>query len=736
MATNVSDLLESSKESQNPLFALRYFLRKENQQESSENFKNMRLVGYVLNIAYDRVKITTCDPFKINVGGIPRNSLLIMVPSDHENLPLHFTLLRVLEAADTPLSKEVQQTYFELHKKSMPELDIWTRNELQWGALDTAVLGMFYVNPNDYSAVEYSSDINNFVSADRYRIYAPNKELLDIIVNSSVPLKSRFSIGQLRLTECRLTFGELVSENVDVLISASDFMGTRTAMFGKTRLGKSNIVKLIAQSVLESTDENKTEFKIDDTCIHMLKKSESANQSQEYLNKLNSIKNNEYKGISCFEEALKSCLSLEDFNRHSKTILDHARTRVGQLIFDADGEYANDNPQDGNVSLRSLYSDRCHVYALTEKEGTPSKSLRLNFYEQPEQSIEILRGLLEEDGRNAIYVKSFTGVELPSLETVDHMSELNEKMRAIRKLQIFWAILYKAGFDIDESELKKRAPHTPCVNGFNSGINTKARTKIHNKPEKDLPASPTTLQEMLREFELAADAVSKQIELLSSSGNPLFDASDLALLKFLKPPSGAGPEMLKAYKIYHDKDASKTFDEIVDLLDKGETVILDLGNANEKVLKYYSKRMSQSVFQNQVKKFTENSLGKSYIQLYFEEAHTLFPVSSSDTTDVYHRFAKEGAKYHIGMVYSTQSPSSVSKELLAQTENFFVAHISSRDEVNALAKVNSAYEDMKEDILRAKSPGYVRVLTRSNRFVIPVQAKRFGQSEEGNSNAI
>nr|WP_289057907.1 hypothetical protein [uncultured Mesotoga sp.] len=170
MATNVSDLLESSKESQNPLFALRYFLRKENQQESSENFKNMRLVGYVLNIAYDRVKITTCDPFKINVGGIPRNSLLIMVPSDHENLPLHFTLLRVLEAADTPLSKEVQQTYFELHKKSMPELDIWTRNELQWGALDTAVLGMFYVNPNDYSAVEYSSDINNFVSADRYRI--------------------------------------------------------------------------------------------------------------------------------------------------------------------------------------------------------------------------------------------------------------------------------------------------------------------------------------------------------------------------------------------------------------------------------------------------------------------------------------------------------------------------------------------------------------------------------------
>jgi len=735
MATNVSDLLELSKESQNPLSALREFLDKEKKYASSETFEKMRLVGYALNIAYDKIRITTCDPFKINVGGIPRNSLLVMIPSNHEELPPHFTLLRVLEAADTPLSMEVQQTYFELQKKSMPELDIWTRNELQWGALDTAVLGMFYVNPDDYKTVEFSSDINNFVSADRYRIYAPDEKLLDIIINSSVPVKNRSKIGKLRLTECRLTVGERVSENVDVLISASDFMGTRTAMFGKTRLGKSNIVKLIAQSILEATDENKTEFIIDDTCIHMLKANPSK-VPQELLDKLNSIKNKEYKGRSCFEEALRSCLSDEDFNRHSKTIFDHARTRVGQLIFDADGEYANDNPQDGNVSLRSIYADRCHVYALSRKEGTPSKSLRLNFYEQPEQSIEILRSLLEEDGRTAIYVKSFTGVEVPSLETIELIQEINEKMRAIRKLQIFWAILNKAGFDIDENELKKIAPRASRVNGFNPCINKEVRAIIHAKHETDLPEPPSTLQEMQREYELAADAINAQKELVSSSNNPLFDANDIALLKFLKPLSGSGPEMLKAYRIYHDKNASKTFDEVVDLLDRGETVILDLGNANEKVLKYYSKRMSQSVFHNQVKKFTENSLGKSYIQLYFEEAHTLFPVSSSDTTDVYHRFAKEGAKYHIGMVYSTQSPSSVSKELLAQTENFFVAHISSRDEVNALSKVNSAYEDLKEDILRAKSPGYVRVLTRSNRFVISVQANKFGLNEEGDSNAI
>jgi hypothetical protein len=77
------------------------------------------------------------------------------------------------------------------------------------------------------------------------------------------------------------------------------------------------------------------------------------------------------------------------------------------------------------------------------------------------------------------------------------------------------------------------------------------------------------------------------------------------------------------------------------------------------------------------------------------------------------------------MVYSTQSPTTVSGDLLAQTENFFIAHLSSQDEVNALAKMNFAYESLKDDILRAKTPGYIRMLTRSHRFVVPVQAFKF-----------
>jgi DNA helicase HerA-like ATPase len=154
------------------------------------------------------------------------------------------------------------------------------------------------------------------------------------------------------------------------------------------------------------------------------------------------------------------------------------------------------------------------------------------------------------------------------------------------------------------------------------------------------------------------------------------------------------------------------------------TVILDLGNANPKVMNYFSDELSVAVFRHQVDKFSNNQLGNHFIQLYFEEAHNLFP-HSGDVTTIYSRLAKEGAKYHIGMVYSTQSPTTINKDLLAQTENFFVAHLASQDDVNTLAKINIAYESLKDDILQAKTVGYIRMLTRSHRFVVSVQARKF-----------
>src|SRR5256885_1566939 len=169
----MKDFLDQATMQNHPLRELMLFLEQERASEQARKYNELRFVGYVLEIGYDTVTIITSDPFKVAVGGVPRNSLLVMVPSRLEGLPLHFTLLRVLESASTPLKQEVQQTYFELQKKSMPELDIFTQSELQWGALNTEVLGMFYSHPDKIDSIEFSGDLNNFVSAHKYLVYAP-----------------------------------------------------------------------------------------------------------------------------------------------------------------------------------------------------------------------------------------------------------------------------------------------------------------------------------------------------------------------------------------------------------------------------------------------------------------------------------------------------------------------------------------------------------------------------------
>jgi uncharacterized protein (UPF0305 family) len=653
----IEDLISSTIISENPLRVLSDFLDQQKSLEDARLVDKMNFVGYVLELNYDTAKIITSDPYKIAVGGIPRGSFLILVPNNFRGLPIHFTLLRVGGVSPTPLSNHVQQTYFELHKKSMPELDVWTQSELQWGALDCDVLGMFYQNPTESAKLSFSGDVNNVVSAHRYQVYAPNEEVLNLIVNGLVSEDRSYGLGYLRTTECQLTTS--LSRQPDVRISVQDFKGTRTAMFGKTRLGKSNVVKLIAQSLIKSSKDDKS---------------------------------------------------------------------VGQIIFDINGEYANDNPQDGNKSLRTAYEDQCIVYALTKRPGTVSKDLRLNFYEQPDSCKNVLSTLLDQDKQNANYVKSFISVVLPSIEQIKS-SEESDKIRMIRKVQLYWAILKKAGYDCNESSLLKLGLKTRNTFGFNLGLSEETRKKIYgvNKKE-DLKAKPSSLDELVSEVEALSSYIndngSGELK-SSSSAKALFDADDLALLSFFLPKSGSGPTILRGYLQYHSKNANNFAQEILDYIDEGKTVILDLGNATDNIRRYFSDLISQSVFSHQEKKFVENRLNKHFVQLFFEEAHNLFPPNTNDHTGIYSRFAKEGAKFHIGMVYSTQSPSTISKELLAQTENFFVGHLSSSDETRALSKVQVAFSGIEDDIQKAKTPGYMRMLTMSHRFVIPVQANKF-----------
>ncbi|KVC74969.1 ATP-binding protein [Burkholderia ubonensis] len=662
----LNTLVNAAATQGNPIDALRAFLEREEQNEQARRTQDMRFVGYVLELGYDTAKIITSDPYKLAVGGIPRGSFLIMTPVSAGKTPPHFTLLRVTGVSPTPLSNQVQQTYFELHKKSMPELDVWTQSELQWGALDCDVLGMFYANPQNMQKLDFSGDVNNVVSAHRYKVFAPDDALLRLIVNGMVKQEQRSIIGNLRTMECGL-FSDGAVTNIPVEISMRDFKGCRTAMFGKTRLGKSNVVKILAQAMLNATQ---------------------------------------------------------------------ADNSVGQLIFDINGEYANDNPQDGNRSLRSANAARCDVYALTERQGTPSRPLRLNFYEQPESTLEILGGMLAQDNRASGYVASFASVRLPDIASTVGLPR-TEQTRPVRKILLYWAILRKAGYDADEGRLRSARLQVPGAGVFDPHFAADMREAAYQAVRKKAaPAAPNSLDSLVAELEVVAefrrlDPQNAIFTKTSKSGRTLFDSDDSALLDFFSPgPGRSGPTLIRPYRVFHSPHAGAFVEEILKLLDEGRTVILDLGNATDQIRRYFSDMLSRAVFSHQETKFVENRLADSFVQLYFEEAHNLFPPESRDLTGVYARFAKEGAKFHIGMVYSTQSPSTINRELLAQTENFFVGHLSSVDETRSLSRVQIAFAGVENDILKAKTPGYMRMLTMSHRFVVPTQAFKFEATQQ------
>lgn len=655
MFNNTQGFFSNAEYLNSPFRILTDFLEGEIKCEKAGKYEDMRFVGYVLDLGFDDATIITSDPFKKAVGGVPRGSFLIMAPDSLEGMPPHFSLLRVTATAPTPLSRDVQQTYFELHKKSMPDLDIWTKGELQWGALSAKVLGMYFPDSFDTSVIKYSGDVNNVVSAHRYKVFSPTNELLDMIVNGIVKKENQFPIGKLRLTECELPFANSPKIDVPVKVSTNDFRGFRTAMFGKTRLGKSNVVKIIAKSIIETT-------KIDNS--------------------------------------------------------------VGQLIFDINGEYANDNPQDGNKSLRSAYSDRCEVYALSQRPDTPSKPLKLNFYEQPDSCMGILRSLLEPQYRGTQYVSSFYSAQLPHIDDLRGLPPGRERTRGVRKVQIYWAILHKAGFKADESRLKSLgltggSAHAPAH--FDPHFNKEIIAEVYGKDFNY--TAPTSLDDLVAQLEKVQEF--RLANKTNANIKKVFDADDESLIDFLSPSMGGGPKILRQYMAYHSPQAGNFVKDILQSLDLGKTVILDLGNASDEIRQYFSDLLSSAVFSHQEVKFTSNNLGNHFIQLYFEEAHNIFPKDDRGVTGVYARFAKEGAKFHIGMVYSTQSPSTINRELLAQTENFLVAHMSSQVEVDALARLQIQFDGLQPDILRTRTPGYMRMITFSHRFVVPVQVNKF-----------
>jgi hypothetical protein len=629
-----------------------------------ENF-----VGWVYSIDYENALVVTNDDWKQKVKGIPHNSFLVATSFDPEkfsatsDMDREVILLRVVGTSKLPQDDDMVRTKIDNYQNQTStylndadkDFDNITKNRLQFGGLNCRVLGTFYVDNNTLCL---GSDIENFSVSMRLSVFMPKGDALKTIVNYVDPI---------RRSKAKEDFAALGIE-------------------GEIEPFKIGTVRYTSTDRLHRSNENdKVPFYI---------------QPSDFLARRTAVLGMTRTGKS---NMIKQTVSVV------KDISDRYGLKIGQLIYDINGEYANANQQDSG-SISDIYIDECVKYRMITSSGF--RPLLNNFYEELEEGHEIISDIISENNPSND-LKIFRTISLYKPDVTDNSSLKRWRV----KTALYKSILYKAGF--------------AAANGYRVYFDANKGVTSRVDPDVD-PKNGLTLSEAIEWFEKARE-VHKESPLLSSNStksNPKnwFDDECLAMLNVLAAKNTSdtpihGYKALFEAKKYHSPDrVNDVADEIYKLLIDGKIVILDLSVGNAILRDKISKRIAAYVFNSSMQEFTDGNTPPNIV-IYIEEAHNLIG-KGMELTDTWPRLAKEGAKYRIALVYATQEVSSVHPNILANTENWFVSHLNSDREIKELAKFYD-FADFSQSLLRSQDVGFSRVKTLSSPYVIPIQIDKF-----------
>lgn len=638
-------------------------------------------IGNPFYLDYYKACLLIPDAYKQKVGGIPQGSFLLAFYINEDDSVSEALLLRALKPTTLPTDDDNVRSMVEYYKDdiktngSNSKLDPETRYQFGFSGLECRILGTFYID--DHGKTSFGADVENFYGAHNYRVFKPKNSILERIVNfrdgEIVPGgKVDVPIGKIRYSSS-LRFAQK-EEMIPVYVNAKDFLGKRTALFGMTRTGKSNTVKKIIQSTVEISSKAKNEL-------------------------------GKYSGNT------ESMLNPFDDQGYPKF-------PVGQIIFDVNGEYANANLQDEGTAIYEMYKGDVTRFSILEKQGF--KVMKTNFYEDTNAGFELLRSVLFEDDTR--FVQNFCAIDWDYPD--DKKDDISFKTRYFRRLAAYKCCLKVAGFSTKTDRLQFQGEAT--LNGL-TGVD---------------PSKGITYDEAINWFSSVWDAIGDKNPFFADyeqkhQGKDWADDDLKALLVMLTRKRKAGSEndgdcagfrvLKKALNMHTDAVDKPYYESILDLLRMGKIVIADLSQGDPSIIRLYSEKICRRIFADSMRRFINND-SNNYIQMYFEEAHNLFPKKEDkDLSDIYNRLAKEGAKLNIGLLYATQEVTSISSNILKNTQNWFIAHLNNEDELKEIRKYYD-FGDFADGLIRfsaSNDKGFVRMKTYSNAFVVPVQIDKF-----------
>jgi DNA helicase HerA-like ATPase len=121
---------------------------------------------------------------------------------------------------------------------------------------------------------------------------------------------------------------------------------------------------------------------------------------------------------------------------------------------------------------------------------------------------------------------------------------------------------------------------------------------------------------------------------------------------------------------------------------KSQIIIINLNSANDEMVEVVSCVLSRMIFERLRQAEDRN---KFPVNLVLEEAHRYISTESGkvfgDANRIFERIAKEGRKYGMFLLISSQRPSELSRTVLSQCSNFIVHRIQNPEDLSHIRQI-------------------------------------------------
>lgn len=665
-------------------------------------------VGQVLLLDYDTATLAVHDYHREQAGGLARGMFLVSGPPPSGG-EADFVLMRVAGAKRLANQATTDEARLTAARESIgsevwsDKLAAWVKDEIALAGVEARILGTLTAETD--GSLRFAEDIANYYSARGAYVWKPTHALLESIVNLAHRGNSLDLSG----------LGISVDATVRVRVAETRFAAAdRQRDGGATvplRIDPTDLLKRRTAFFGMSRSGKSNAMKITAQAVYLLRRQ-------------------------------------------------HPKFRVGQLIFDPNGEYAQDNPQDG----RGLH--RIHELVGEPRAGEvetygtyapptdpdrkitkinffgnmvpPSRRNDLTFVQTALEQLVVGRELIHERmaAEMARYTTNFRDADL---SIPANLNDRGAATRYHRAIVVHQTALAAAGFDAPQAPVLTGLFGQKLIRALRSDKNEGSDNASKYRRAADVLAQANPSWDGLRTAFEALDrffldgkscygSFEEEYTRTSTSGEEWADSRLKAVLSIFRTPNGV--LTFQGLRNQHSKDTASDYaDDIVADLREGKLVVFDQSIGDPELNRRAAERIMWKVFREQQRLFTsgeDRPPWERHVLVYVEEAHNLLPRSGSRDvlSTVWARAAKEGGKMNLGVVLATQAPSSVLPEILSETDNWFISHLNSDNEARVVERYLD-FADFIPQIRRVSEPGFIRLRTLSSGYTVPVQLDRF-----------